>query len=176
MRELSFRSLRFWLFLQTYVFRCFRFVDQSITGCLACSSACVSCVDSADNCLKCKIQLATGKCASTCPDGSFNTTTGVCVPCHSDCATCSGPSFNHCLKCPPERPVFNNGRCLRTCDNKNQFFDHSTSSCQVCDPSCSSCSGPGQCLACSDSSAVLKNGKCLSTNCLVLSGLGMCFN
>jgi hypothetical protein len=95
---------------------------------------------------------------------------------HGDCATCSGPSFNQCLKSHPDRPVLANGRCLRTCSNKTQFFDPSTSSCQACDSSCSSCSaaGPGHCLACSSSSVILQNGICSSTGCITLGNLGKC--
>lgn len=179
MCELSSGSIRFWLVLQRYAaFCCFRFVDQRIIGCLACSAACSSCVETAENCLTCTNRLATGECASTCPGGFFNAT-GTCVPCHSDCATCSGPAFNQCSKCPTDRPVLAQGRCLRTCGSKTQFFNHSTSSCQSCDSSCSSCfgAGPNKCLACSNSTAVLHNGKCSSTSCtgIALDNLGMCF-
>lgn len=177
--HLSKGSVPFWLYLQRYAFCCFRFVDQLIIGCLACSSACGSCSGKAESCLSCTIRLASGSCASNCPEGTFNIS-GTCVSCHGDCAACSGLSFNQCTKCHPDRPVLSNGRCLRTCGSKTQFFDPSTSSCQSCDSSCSSCSaaGSGHCLACSNSTAILKNGVCSSQpapSCIALSGLGMCF-
>ncbi|KAF9036834.1 insulin-like growth factor binding protein [Panaeolus papilionaceus] len=150
--------------------------------CTPCSSSCGTCAGTPDFCLTCSgSQLASdGQCVSTCPTGTF-TSSGSCLKCHSDCATCSGSSFNQCSTCPPDRPVLTNGRCLPTC-SKNQYFDKTSSSCQTCDNSCSSCSGPGQnnCLACSSSTQVLRGGSCVAANCNgasnVIAGLGVCLS
>ena len=177
---LSKGSVPFWLVLQTYVLSVVFALSTNLQlVVLACSSACASCSGTAENCLTCTNRLASGNCASTCPEGSFNSSS-TCVTCHGDCAACSGPSFNQCTKCPPNRPVFSNGRCLRTCGSKTQFFDPSLSLCQPCHSSCSSCSAAGSnhCLACSNSSAILQNGACSSSSspsCIALSSFGMCF-
>ena len=126
-------------------------------------------------------QLAfNGKCVTSCPSTTFSSS-GSCLTCHPDCASCSGSSFNQCSSCPPNRPVLNNGRCLPTC-GKSQYFDTTSSTCQTCDSSCSSCSGPGpsNCLACSSSTQVLRAGSCVSANCngssSVVAGLGVCLS
>ena len=135
---------------------------QLIIGCLACSSACATCSKSASNCTSCTNQLDSGKCVATCPDGTFSRSK-ICVKCHTDCASCSGSAYNQCKKCPENRPVLSDGgRCLPTCSRKNQFFNFSTSSCEECDLSCSSCFGAGSnnCLACSNPGEFLQNGTC----------------
>jgi len=117
---------------------------------------------------------------SSCPSDTFSSS-GSCIKCHPDCATCSGASFNQCNSCPPSRPVRVNGRCLSTC-SRTQYFDSSTLTCQACDSSCSSCSGPGSsnCQACSSSSQVLRGGSCVSMNCQgssgIIPGLGVCLS
>jgi hypothetical protein len=117
---------------------------------------------------------------TSCPSNSFSST-GTCVTCHPDCASCSGPSFNQCSSCPAANPVLTNGRCLPTC-SRSQYFDSTSSSCQSCDSSCSSCSGPGpsNCLACSSSNQVLRSGTCVAANCKgssgVIAGLGVCLS
>jgi hypothetical protein len=147
-------------------FLSFAFVDQLVNvKKLACSSSCTSCSDSADNCLTCSNRLSSGVCADTCPDGTLSIS-GSCISCHGDCATCSGLSFNQCLTCPSDRPVLSNGRCLRTCSSKTQFFDSGSMSCQPCDSSCSSCfaTGSSGCLACSDPNGrLVSGGTCIAT-------------
>ncbi|EPQ50569.1 growth factor receptor domain-containing protein [Gloeophyllum trabeum ATCC 11539] len=150
--------------------------------CTACDSSCSTCAGSATFCLTCaNNQLASsGKCIASCPSNTFSSS-GQCIPCHPDCATCSGASFNQCSSCSSSRPVLTNGRCLPTC-SKSQYFDTTSSTCQSCDSSCSSCSGtgPSSCLACSSSSQVLRGGTCVSANCngtsSVISGLGVCLS
>jgi hypothetical protein len=160
--------------LQTYAF-CFVLLSKpTYNFILACSPNCATCSDTADNCLTCSNRLASGKCASSCPEGTFNIS-NTCVTCFGDCAACSGPHSYQCTKCPPDRPVLSDGRCFRMCGSKTQFFDHATSSCQACDPSCSSCSaaGPNNCLACSNSSEILQNGACSSPPVVHFAYLGM---
>ncbi|KII89391.1 hypothetical protein PLICRDRAFT_53827 [Plicaturopsis crispa FD-325 SS-3] len=150
--------------------------------CTACDSSCGTCVGDAKFCLTCaNNQLASqGSCVASCPSNTFSSS-GQCVPCHPDCATCSGSAFNQCSSCTSTRPVLTSGRCLPTC-SQTQFFDKTSSSCQSCDSSCSSCSGsgPSNCLACSSSSQVLKGGSCVSANCngtsSVVPGLGVCLS
>ena len=148
----------------------------------ACDSSCGTCAGSSTFCLTCaNNQLASnGKCVASCPTGSFSSS-GQCVTCHPDCATCTGSAFNQCSSCPSDRPVLTNGRCLPTC-SKSQFFDKTSSSCQSCDASCSSCSGagPSNCLACSNSKEVLRGGSCVPSSCSssssIVPGLGICLS
>ncbi|KAF8553773.1 growth factor receptor domain-containing protein [Imleria badia] len=134
---------------------------------------CTACSSSANYCLTCNNGLlaSNGSCVSS--------SSGTCVTCHPDCATCSGGSFNQCTSCNKNLPVPTNGRCLATC-SQNQYFDVTSSTCQSCDGSCASCSGsgPNNCLACSSSSQVLRGGTCVAANCSsatsVVPGLGAC--
>ena len=151
-----------------------------LTSFLACNSPCSTCFGSSTFCLTCSNnQLASnGKCVSTCPSGTFSSS-GICLPCHPDCASCSaGGSFSQCTSCPSSRPVLSNGRCLPTCA-KNQFFDGTSGTCQNCDNTCSSCSagGPSNCLACASSSQVLRGGACAAADCAAdVPGLGVCLS
>ena len=137
---------------------------------------------SADYCLTCpNEQLAfTGQCVASCPTGTFSSS-GACLQCHPDCASCTGSSFNQCSACSTKLPVLTAGRCLPTC-GQSEYFNPTSSTCQNCDSSCSSCSdsGPTHCLACSSSSQVLRAGSCVVANCTessnVIPGLGVCLS
>ena len=120
-----------------------------------------------------------GQCVSSCPTNSFSSN-GSCIPCHPDCATCSGAGFNQCKSCPPDLPVLtSNGRCLPTCA-KTEYFDGSSGTCKACDSSCKSCStgGSSGCLSCASDKTVLRVGKCEAVDCGsgsgAVSGLGVC--
>ncbi|KAJ6630230.1 insulin-like growth factor binding protein [Mycena sp. CBHHK59/15] len=150
--------------------------------CTTCDPSCSTCSGSTASCLTCpNNQLASnGKCISTCPSNTFSTS-GACLACHADCATCTGGSFTQCATCPAARPVLSGGRCLPTC-SKAQFFDPTSGACQACDPSCSSCAaaGPSGCLACASASQVLRAGTCTAAACTnatsVVPGLGVCLS
>lgn len=150
--------------------------------CSNCSSTCGTCAGSSTFCLTCNNnQLASGgSCVTSCPSNTLSSS-GACVPCHPDCATCSGESFNQCSTCPPDRPVLSNGRCLPTC-SKTEFFDTASGSCKNCDSSCASCSAAGSqgCLSCADSNSVLRGGSCVPETCTggtsVVAGLGACLS
>ena len=91
-------------------------------------------------------------------------------------------SFDQCETCPPSRPILSSGRrCLPNC-GQSEYFDLSTSTCQDCDSSCSSCSGSGSnnCLACSSSGQVLRAGSCVPAECTgstsVIPDFGVCLS
>ncbi|KAG2104308.1 growth factor receptor domain-containing protein [Suillus cothurnatus] len=104
------------------------------TGCLPgfvlsqgqCVTSC-PCAGSATTCLTCANNLlaSNGQCVNSCPSNTFSSS-GACISCHPDCATCSGASFNH-------TPVLTSGRCLATC-SQNQYFDTTSSTCQSAIP------------------------------------------
>ncbi|KAI0034975.1 insulin-like growth factor binding protein [Vararia minispora EC-137] len=143
--------------------------------CTACDSTCGACASSSTFCLTCANNMlaSNGKCVTSCPSNTFPSS-GTCVPCHADCASCSGASFNQCTACPADRPVLSNGRCLPTC-SKSQFFDSASSSCKTC-----SGTGPSACLACASTSQVLRHGSCTTAQCAsgssVVPGLGVCLS
>ena len=157
----------------------FLFVETYNKWCvveLECSPSCATCSGSAEKCLTCSNRDPTGKCVSTCPEGTFSHS-NTCVPCFADCAACSGPSSNQCTKCPPNRPVHDNGHCYPKCPNQNEYFDSTISSCQPCDSTCSSCfgAGSGRCLACSNPDEILKDGGCSLPGPGDFAYLGMAF-
>lgn len=83
----------------------------------------------------------------TCPSGQYEqlTHSGSCATCHSDCATCNGPSATSCTSCP-------SGRVAQG------------TSCITCDKSCATCAGinPSNCLSCASGyrkSATGQNGQ-----------------
>jgi hypothetical protein len=108
---------------------------------------------------------------STCP---FRTLAinGTCLPCSPSCGTCNLPQdHGACTSCPSDRPVLHNSQCLTHCP-RSMYFDGTT--CQRCDPSCSSCiNSPTTCSSCPDHSA-LKAGICQAVDCDYAVGLGVC--
>jgi len=108
---------------------------------------------------------------STCP---FRTLAinGTCSPCSPSCGTCSTPwDSGACTSCPADRPVLHNSQCLTHCP-KAMYFDGTT--CQRCDPGCSSCiNSPTTCSSCPDHS-ILKAGVCEAVDCDFAIGLGVC--
>ena len=92
----------------------FLWADRDNNLCLACPPLCSTCLDQS-NCLTCQPQAVLGTdgtCQLTCQWDEY-LEAATCVPCHPDCATCSGPGENQCLEC-------GEGRVLkeRTCVGK----------------------------------------------------------
>ena len=76
-------------------------------NCQPCSSNCIGCSVTADNCTAANgcpanhfYNNATNGCVLVCPDGTFgNTISRVCEPCASSCALCYGAVVSKCTKC-----------------------------------------------------------------------------
>ena len=129
---------------------------------LACSPSCTTCKGTINYCLTCpppSVAYA-GQCLSSCPNRMFNSN-NTCLACHPNCQTCSGPDSNNCQSCAVPNPVLVEGSCSTYCGTKDQYWNQSTSSCESCDQTCSSCSGSGpqQCLSCPGSTP-LQSGSC----------------
>lgn len=76
--------------------------------------------------------------------------TAVCANCHRTCATCNGLTDGYCLTCPTSSNRVTNPVSGK-CDCLPGFYDDgSTSVCQPCHFSCSTCMGPNsnQCITC----------------------------
>lgn len=153
---------------------------------IACDSSCASCSTSPPTCTSCADStklLLNGACVAgpSCPTGYFatttaNATTQQCLPCHPDCATCSG-SFDACSSCPASRPVLSSSKtCVQTCAS-NEFYDTAKGSCTACSSSCATCSGSAssQCLSC-PSTSTLKQGTCKPVDCTIVPSFGVCLS
>jgi len=158
-----------------------RIFRKMLTNITACTGGCATCVGSPTFCRTCSSGQSAfnGQCVSSCPTNTFSNN-GSCIPCHPDCASCSGAGFNQCKTCPTNLPVLSSaGRCLPTC-TKTEYFDTSSGTCKSCDSSCGSCSTGGQvgCLSCASDKAVLRAGKCETVDCGsgsgTVGGLGVC--
>ncbi|XP_051548125.1 proprotein convertase subtilisin/kexin type 5-like [Myxocyprinus asiaticus] len=119
--------------------------------CNRCAPHCDACTDFA-TCTRCSFLylLLNGACKAICPKGYFEDLDhGVCVSCHSTCATCSGPVSNDCETCSALTPKLYEGTCLEECP-VGTYYQTSDSECQECHQTCARCEGPEptQCLQC----------------------------
>ncbi|EAU82768.2 insect antifreeze protein [Coprinopsis cinerea okayama7 len=140
--------------------------------CERCDSSCSSCSGTSTFCTSCPspnlLNPTRGTCNPVpCPSSTFEQN-GACIPCHPDCASCSGPSYDQCTSCSSTgtRPLLLDGICLPHCRNKNEWFDGDTGRCARCHESCGSCMGPReeQCLSC-EGLKVLREGRCVDAPC-----------
>ncbi|KAG2003450.1 insect antifreeze protein [Coprinopsis cinerea AmutBmut pab1-1] len=140
--------------------------------CERCDSSCSSCSGTSTFCTSCPspnlLDPSRGTCnPAPCPSSTFEQN-GACIPCHPDCASCSGPSYDQCTSCSSTstRPALLDGICLPHCRNKNEWFDGDTGRCARCHESCGSCMGPReeQCLSC-EGLKVLREGRCVDAPC-----------
>lgn len=140
--------------------------------CQSCESSCLTCRgNTVNDCLSCTgstyLSYDAYTCVGTCPAGQFQTG-NICALCNINCLTCS-TSSTHCLTCgtPPSGvPLYlYNAACVASCPTT--FFANSTgNTCDSCDGSCQTCSGPAatQCLSCSTGSLITSNFTC-PTSC-----------
>ena len=119
--------------------------------CKPCPSTCLECVN-LTTCSLCeeKTPFLTldHTCVDRCPLGTFkNDDDHRCLMCHASCHSCSGPSHNDCLSCPPGTRLHD-----YTCQSCNleHYYDTTTSTCQKCHESCHTCTGPlpSECMSC----------------------------
>jgi proprotein convertase subtilisin/kexin type 5 len=75
--------------------------------CSPCTSPCATCNQSATNCTSCitNTWLTNNQCQSSCPNGFYNDSTGVCLSCVTPCTYCTTKSS--CTKC--NNPYFLSG-------------------------------------------------------------------
>nr|CAD7411542.1 unnamed protein product [Timema cristinae] len=68
-------------------------------------------------CVACRHhKLGKGECVRRCPSGSFPGQTGVCIPCHESCGTCTGAGGGNCITCAPAHlHVTDLAVCLQQC-------------------------------------------------------------
>ncbi|EAR88127.3 zinc finger lsd1 subclass family protein (macronuclear) [Tetrahymena thermophila SB210] len=145
-----------------------QYKSDSSASCLNCHPTCETCNGPLNSqCLSCpsKTYLYQKQCFTTCPSGYYqNNQTNQCQQCDSSCLTCFNGSSKNCLTCASPRYFQHvSNSCNLTC-NSNQYPNNSDFTCQSCDQSCASCSGPSsdQCQSCSENKFFYQN-KCLSS-------------
>ncbi|KAM4809143.1 extracellular matrix organizing protein FRAS1 [Rhinophrynus dorsalis] len=109
-------------------------------SCTACDPSCHSCSSDNSRCLSCAKgrKFYRGKCVLECPDGHYADPAGLCIACHQECASCSGPLANQCTSCSPPLALLK-GHCLGSCGD-GYYSDRNL--CNACHPSCRACLGP----------------------------------
>ena len=111
-------------------------------SCEPCDGTCEECISSPDHCVRCQAPnvLSNTKCVSSCPVGTYTTkNTKGCLPCHSSCKTCQGPTAYDCTGCHASA-VMADSRCVSSCP-QDYFFDKEANRCQQCDYYCANCEG-----------------------------------
>eukprot|EP00054_Salpingoeca_dolichothecata_P036914 m.9165 g.9165 ORF g.9165 m.9165 type:complete len:2512 (+) comp7145_c0_seq1:94-7629(+) len=110
---------------------------QTNTVCVACTSSCS------------RGEYLSGTCDTGALEGPR------CLPCHSSCITCNGPSRAECTGCGAGIPL-ENGICLSQCTS-GQFMvasscQNCTVQCESCHESCAECTGPSDvnCTSCKE--------------------------
>ncbi|XP_055078515.1 proprotein convertase subtilisin/kexin type 5 [Periophthalmus magnuspinnatus] len=119
--------------------------------CRHCPSHCDVCAD-LHTCLKCSFLylMLNGVCRASCPEGYFeDMEEGRCGPCHTTCASCSGPLGGDCETCSSVSPMLYKGTCLRECPS-GTYYQTTAKECQECHQTCARCRGPepNQCTEC----------------------------
>ena len=89
----------------------------------------------------------------------------ICSPCHSNCATCSGPLDTECLSCSGVRYLYGS-QCLLNCGT-GKYGSSSDNKCKDCTSPCKDCTTPDQPTVCTSCgiNKFLKAGQCID-NCL----------
>ncbi|EAR95046.2 TNFR/NGFR cysteine-rich region family protein (macronuclear) [Tetrahymena thermophila SB210] len=139
--------------------------------CSACHSSCTSCSGpNSNNCLSCSGTLyfdsSNNTCTSICPDGTYQDSSSNCSQCNSTCATCEG-SASFCKSC--SGTLFldeSTNSCNPTCP-QGTYQNAIGNICTVCDPTCTTCSGPNSndCLSCSTTFYFNANQKTCVESC-----------
>ena len=167
-------------------------------GCAACHPACARCSGGANtDCVDPTPDTPFGDadcapgarrvggattCMLPCDVGHYLLDGQYCAACPSyDCHACNATEPSTCLACraaPWIRPALVGGTCLEACSQPNEYLT-GAGTCETCDPSCASCTGPGAgaCTSCAEPTPVLHAGKCLAacpTGFALAEGGGAC--
>jgi len=134
--------------------------------CEPCDQSCATCSGVNDtDCITCNgndvLDKDSGLCVPPCDtDNGFVMINGVCYPCDSTCATCSGKTATDCVTCV-ENLNFDNGACVPPCDTNNGFVMINRQ-CLPCHSSCLTCKDVSNrdCTSC-DSGLILQAGACV---------------
>ena len=134
------------------------FTSLNITDLIPCETSCLTCNGglSANDCTSCAapkyLNKVSGACGLTCPDGTWQD--GVkneCTECDVSCSTCSDGTVNGCITCVGARSFNGAGECAKVCpDGKWQQIIGLVKTCELCDTTCTLCTGSAlTCTKCS---------------------------
>ena len=133
------------------------YLDRASRACVQCPKYCSSC--SSTSCSACisGFQLSNGNCLKVCGEGLYlDTPINDCKQCHYSCKTCTGRLESECLDCRNGLSK-SSGLCKKQncnpggqqCSYQCTLDGYLTTSCTLCNPSCSKCSGSStSCTAC----------------------------
>ena len=149
------------------------YIDTVAQACVACDSSCKTCSGAATtNCLSCdtgKYLLASNSSCVSCNANGYyqDTSTQTCKSCDTSCQTCTDSSATDCLSCYTGTYLLTfNNTCI-SCNVNGYYQDTSTQTCEVCEASCKTCSGPdsSNCLSCHSGKYLLaQNSSCVDCN------------
>ncbi|KAL2092601.1 hypothetical protein ACEWY4_012399 [Coilia grayii] len=144
--------------------------DEERRECEPCHHGCRTCKGPAhDDCDSCEedMQLDKGQCVRvnaivTCASDQFLNGKGKCLPCYSDCSTCSGPDADQCDTCDSGRFLSPDQRCVKRCP-AGSFGNESSWRCEECVAGCMQCDNAHSCQHCQSSPAklYLEEGRCV---------------
>ena len=155
------------------------FVDSN-GNCVPCDASCLTCDGPNDSdCTSCVapnvVNKDSGKCEPPCDtNNGFVLINGVCYPCDSTCATCSGKTDTDCETCVSGL-ILSNGQCLPPCDTDNGFV-LINKQCLPCSDTCKTCKDVSNfdCTSCFDP-LILQAGACIEKpiDCAIENGFVM---
>ncbi|KCV69822.1 serine/threonine protein kinase [Fonticula alba] len=131
------------------------YADRATGACQPCPSDCRAC-SQADQCTGCRpgVPLYQGRClAAACPAGTFadmaphpgdmpgDEPAARCAACHASCARCGGPLPGDCLRCPADRLLAPDGRCVEECP-PGTGAGPGRAACIPCPAGCTDCQAP----------------------------------
>lgn len=171
-------------------------------------NTCLKCEDNyylkSNACVKCPFDDKCAECTETkclkCKFGYFMSGNNTCSTCFQDCATCLSAESNKCLSCNQNFFLSDNNECLSSiCPTKyancqyckrdpNSFlfvcaickdnFYLAGDTCDICHPTCLTCSGrsPNNCLSCPSYSPIFYRdsnscGYACAIDCLTCDGI-----
>lgn len=139
-------------------------VADLVTGqCTGCHSSCLTCAQSASNCLACNTSsphpyFLLNRCLSQCPNGYYaSASLSLCLPCTSPCEYCNTSSVSSCLSCITGYSLFGSV-CQGVCP---PGYYQNASSCLGCPSQCLSCTSGTLCGACAANYSLFA-GECLA--------------
>ncbi|CAD8043829.1 unnamed protein product [Paramecium primaurelia] len=142
-----------------------KYYDTGLSECQACSSLCLECITSPDNCTSCQpdkyLNGNTCLCKTKLQGSSVSTYSSKlqCLICHYSCLTCKGRFSLDCDSC---WDLDNRIQLGTTCICKNNYFDIGIAKCSQCNFRCQTCAVLDTlCLSCPPLSLrVLINSQC----------------
>lgn len=136
-----------------------QYISSSVPNyCQPCSSICVTCSVSAENCTSSNCAqnyyFLNNSCLANCPDNYFNNLAlRQCTQCTTGCQSCFSTGLNSCTAC---QSLVNGTKYylqigVNTCDlncNQGEFKNSTTLKCVACRSACKTCTDSTTCQGC----------------------------